>query len=136
MAKVSFDDLGNVVKDQAYEVGLSISYDEAHDIGMTLLAQHGEKLQIEHIDDYIAKNLPKSSYVKASIVHDYMKYCAELGLKIDPEPDYPIQLHFSEGKFVACYEPNYESVIDGAESDTPEAALESLVLRLREHIKQ
>lgn len=64
-----------------------------------------------------------------STVSDIMRTCATLGLSIDPEPDYPIQLHYFENTFTAMYEPNFASVIS-AEGDTAEEALDALRIKL------
>lgn len=67
-----------------------------------------------------------------SIVSDIMRECAKLGLAIDPTPDYPIQLHYSENIFTAMYEPNFASVIS-AEGDTAEEALNALRIKLSQN---
>ena len=60
-----------------------------------------------------------------TIASELMKSCADLGLKIDKVPDYPIQLTYMDGIFCATYEPNYKSVIS-EEGATAEEALEKL----------
>lgn len=62
-------------------------------------------------------------------VSELMKSCAELGLKIDAVPDYPIQLSYMDGVFSASYEPNFASVITEV-GNTAEEALEKLHKKL------
>ena len=63
-------------------------------------------------------------------VTSLMKKCEKLGLKLEPKPDYPIQLFYSEGVFNAMYEPNYSGII-ACEGNTAEKALESLLGELQ-----
>jgi len=67
------------------------------------------------------------------MIDKLMKDCAELGLKIDPNPDYPLQLNYFNGKFLAQYEPNYDSVIS-AEGNSAEEALIRLTQLMQAHI--
>ena len=55
-------------------------------------------------------------------VSTLMKECAQLALKIDANPDYPIQLFYADGVFSAMYEPNMDSAIF-KEGATAEEAL-------------
>lgn len=67
-------------------------------------------------------------------VAELMIKCAELGLKIDSKPDYPIQLVYMDGEFEASYEPNFKSVISET-ANTPEEALEKLLGELKNATK-
>lgn len=60
--------------------------------------------------------------------------CAELGLEIDPKPDYPLQLVYMDGEFEASYEPNFKSIICET-ANTPEEALEKLLDKLKNATK-
>jgi hypothetical protein len=67
------------------------------------------------------------------MIDQLMKQCAELGLEIDPKPDYPLQLFFSQGEFCAAYEPNMDSLIEGI-GKTAEEALNKLIQAMILHI--
>lgn len=67
------------------------------------------------------------------MIEQLMKECAALGLKIDPIPDYPLQLFYSEGEFCAAYEPNMASLIQGV-APTAEQALQILITKMTEFI--